>query len=118
MGIPASSSTTRWRWLPPSSDWTRSSLRIAARGSPSTVTSTPSLSRTNGSTAGQWTGARPSSPMSERSHSVLDGTTFVVGDRRGDVTAGAGREHGFFSDDTRFLSHWVLKVGETPLEVL
>ena len=29
-----------------------------------------------------------------------------------------GREHGFFSDDTRFLSRWVLRVGETPLELL
>jgi glycogen debranching enzyme len=56
--------------------------------------------------------------MSERSHSVLDGSTFVIGDQRGDVSADGGREHGFFSDDTRFVSHWVLKVGETPLELL
>jgi glycogen debranching enzyme len=56
--------------------------------------------------------------MSDRSHSVLDGSTFVVGDERGDVSADGRREHGFFSDDTRFLSQWVLKVGETPLELL
>ncbi|MEA2493124.1 MAG: hypothetical protein QOJ29_1035 [Thermoleophilaceae bacterium] len=56
--------------------------------------------------------------MSERNHSVLDGSTFVVGDRRGDVSADGGREHGFFSDDTRFLSHWVLRVGDTPLDLL
>jgi glycogen debranching enzyme len=50
--------------------------------------------------------------------SVLDGTTFVVGDRRGDVRAGEGREHGFFSEDTRFLSRWALRVGDVPLELL
>jgi glycogen debranching enzyme len=48
----------------------------------------------------------------------LDGSTFVVGDRRGDVRADAGREHGFFCEDTRFISRWVLHVGETPLELL
>jgi glycogen debranching enzyme len=56
--------------------------------------------------------------VSERTLSVLDGSTFVVGDRRGDVRADAGREHGFFCDDTRFVSRWVLRVGETPLELL
>ncbi len=56
--------------------------------------------------------------MSERTLSVLDGSTFVVGDRRGDVRADAVREHGFFCDDTRFLSRWALRVGETPLELL
>ncbi len=56
--------------------------------------------------------------MSERTLSVLDGSTFVVGDRRGDVRVEAGREHGFFCEDTRFLSRWVLRVGETQLELL
>ena len=56
--------------------------------------------------------------MSERTLSVLDGSTFVVGDRLGDVRADEGREHGFFCEDTRFLSRWVLRVGETPLELL
>jgi glycogen debranching enzyme len=56
--------------------------------------------------------------MSERTLSVLDGSTFVVGDRLGDVRADEGREHGFFSDDTRFLSRWLLRVGPTPLELL
>jgi len=56
--------------------------------------------------------------LSERTLSVLDGSTFVVGDRLGDVRVDEGREHGFFSDDTRFLSRWVLRVGETPLELL
>jgi glycogen debranching enzyme len=56
--------------------------------------------------------------MSERTLSVLDGSTFVVGDRLGDVRADEGREHGFFSEDTRFVSRWVLRVEETPLELL
>jgi glycogen debranching enzyme len=56
--------------------------------------------------------------LSERTQSVLDGSTFVVGDRLGDVRADEGREHGFFSDDTRFISRWVLDVGEAPLELL
>jgi glycogen debranching enzyme len=49
---------------------------------------------------------------------VLDGSTFVVGDRLGDVREEAGREHGFYSEDTRFLSRWVLRAGEVPLELL
>jgi glycogen debranching enzyme len=56
--------------------------------------------------------------VSERTLNVLDGSTFVVGDRLGDVRADEGREHGFFSEDTRFISRWVLRVGETPLELL
>jgi len=56
--------------------------------------------------------------MSERTQSVLDGSTFIVGDRLGDVRADEGREQGFFSDDTRFVSRWVLRVGEAPLELL
>ncbi|MGA2163920.1 MAG: glycogen debranching N-terminal domain-containing protein [Solirubrobacteraceae bacterium] len=56
--------------------------------------------------------------MSERTLSVFDGSTFVVGDRRGDVRVEEGREHGFFCEDTRFLSRWVLRVGKTPLELL
>ena len=56
--------------------------------------------------------------MSERTLSVLDGSTFVIGDRLGDIRADGGREHGFFSDDTRFISDWVLRVGDRPLELL
>jgi glycogen debranching enzyme len=56
--------------------------------------------------------------LSERTVSVLDGSTFVVSDRRGDIRGEEGREHGFFCDDTRFLSRWVLRVDEAPLEVL
>ncbi len=49
---------------------------------------------------------------------MLDGSTFVVSDRLGDVRGEAGREHGLYCDDTRFLSRWVLRTGETPLELL
>jgi glycogen debranching enzyme len=56
--------------------------------------------------------------VSERTLSVLDGSTFVVGDRLGDVSDHEGREHGFFSEDTRFISRWLLRVGQTPLELL
>lgn len=56
--------------------------------------------------------------MRDSTHSVLDGSMFVVGDSRGDLSARAGREHGFFSDDTRFVSRWILRVGDSPLDVL
>lgn len=56
--------------------------------------------------------------MSEGTLSVLDGSTFVVSDRLGDVRADEGREHGFFSDDTRFISRWVLRVGTDPLVLI
>ncbi|MEO6858785.1 MAG: glycogen debranching N-terminal domain-containing protein [Solirubrobacteraceae bacterium] len=56
--------------------------------------------------------------MPDRTHSVLDGSTFVVGDRLGDICAHDGREHGFFAQDTRFISRWVLQVGSSPLGLL
>lgn len=56
--------------------------------------------------------------MSERTLSVLDGSTFVVGDSLGDLRSDGGREHGFFSEDTRFISRWQLHVGAQPLELL
>ncbi len=56
--------------------------------------------------------------MSEGTLSVLDGNTFVVSDRHGDVIPGEGREHGFYAEDTRFVSRWVLRVGQAPLELL
>ncbi len=42
----------------------------------------------------------------------------MVSDRRGEIRGDEGRDHGFFCLDTRFLSHWVLRVGEQPLEML
>src|SRR5580704_17935942 len=66
-----------------------------------------------------WPKASPRRPpVSERTLSVLDGSTFVLGDRLGDLRPDAGREHGFFSEDTRFVSRWVLRLDETPLELL
>jgi glycogen debranching enzyme len=56
--------------------------------------------------------------MSEPTLSVLDGSTFVVADRLGDVRADEGREHGFFAEDTRFISRWVLHVADKPLDLL
>jgi glycogen debranching enzyme len=56
--------------------------------------------------------------LSERTLSVLDGSTFVVSDRLGDMRDDEGRDHGFFCQDTRFLSRWVLRVTEKPLELL
>ena len=56
--------------------------------------------------------------MSERTLSVLDGSTFVVSDRLGDMRDDADRNHGFFCRDTRFLSRWMLRVSEKPLELL
>jgi glycogen debranching enzyme len=50
--------------------------------------------------------------------SILDGSTFVVSDRKGDIDAGPDQPHGFFFRDTRFLSRWVLSVKDQPLEVL
>jgi glycogen debranching enzyme len=50
--------------------------------------------------------------------SILDGSTFVVSDRRGDIDAGPDQPHGLFFRDTRFLAHWVLTLEGRPLEVL
>jgi glycogen debranching enzyme len=50
--------------------------------------------------------------------SILDGSTFVVSDRRGDIDAGPDQPHGLFHRDTRFLSRWILTLEGRPLEVL
>src|SRR2546429_1525945 len=50
--------------------------------------------------------------------SILDGSTFVVGDRRGDIDAGPDQPHGLFYRDTRFLSRWILTLEGRSLEVL
>jgi glycogen debranching enzyme len=49
--------------------------------------------------------------MSLDTVSILDGSTFVVSDRRGDLEATPTDTHGLFLEDTRFLSRWVLTVG-------
>ena len=47
--------------------------------------------------------------------SVLNGSTFVVSNRVGDMDAGPAQPHVFFFKDTRHLSRWVLTInGVTP----
>ena len=58
--------------------------------------------------------------MSDELVKMLDGNTFVVSDRAGDIEASPTDPTGLFSFDTRFLSRWVLTVnGErlSPLSV-
>jgi glycogen debranching enzyme len=50
--------------------------------------------------------------------SVLEGNTFVVGRRNGDVDAGPGEPHGLFHRDTRHLSRWLLTVDGRELDAL
>ena len=53
--------------------------------------------------------------MNADSVAILEGNTFVVSDRRGDIEASPATPHGLFVDDTRFLSRWVLTVdGQRP----
>src|SRR5919198_1419665 len=49
---------------------------------------------------------------------ILDGSTFLVSDRRGDIDASPDQPHGFFYQDTRFLSRWTLWANGEPLEAL
>jgi len=47
--------------------------------------------------------------------SILEGDTFVVSDRRGDVASSPDEPHGLFNRDTRYLSRWRLTVdGRSP----
>jgi glycogen debranching enzyme len=58
--------------------------------------------------------------VSDGSVKILDGNTFVVSDKRGDIEASLTDPTGLFSYDTRFLSKWVLTInGErmNPLSV-
>src|SRR6266511_3819958 len=50
--------------------------------------------------------------------SILDGSTFLVSDLRGDIDASPDQPHGFFYRDTRFLSSWRLTANGAPLNVL
>ena len=56
--------------------------------------------------------------MARDTISILDGSTFVVSDRKGDIDAAPDQPHGLFFRDTRFLSRWVLSVDDRPLELL
>lgn len=56
--------------------------------------------------------------MTEELVRILDGNTFVVSDRRGDIEASHADPTGFFSFDTRHLSRWVLTIDDEPLTSL
>jgi glycogen debranching enzyme len=56
--------------------------------------------------------------MGEPTISILEGNTFVVSDRRGDIDASPTVPHGLFHNDTRFLSRWVLTVDGHRLNLL
>jgi glycogen debranching enzyme len=56
--------------------------------------------------------------MTKNTIGILDGSTFIVGDRRGDIEASPDEPHGFFYRDTRFLSRWTLTLNGTPPDVL
>ncbi len=49
---------------------------------------------------------------------ILDGNTFVVSDRRGDIEASRTDPTGLFSFDTRFLSRWLLTIDGQRLNPL
>jgi glycogen debranching enzyme len=56
--------------------------------------------------------------MASETVSILDGDTFVVSDRRGDVVPSRSEPHGLFLQDTRFLSCWRLTVDGSSPDVL
>src|SRR5712691_8376777 len=56
--------------------------------------------------------------MNRDTVSVLEGNTFVVSRRNGDVDAGPGEPHGLFHRDTRHLSRWLLTVDGKSLDAL
>ena len=56
--------------------------------------------------------------MSTNTISILEGNTFVVSDRRGDIEGSPTDTQGFFADDTRFLSRWVLTTNGIRPQVL
>jgi len=49
---------------------------------------------------------------------ILDGSAFVVSDRRGDIDARTDQAQGFFFEDTRHLSRWLLTVNGVAPDVL
>jgi glycogen debranching enzyme len=56
--------------------------------------------------------------MSDELVQILEGNTFVVSDRSGDIEASATDPTGLFSFDTRFLSRWVLTINGERLNAL
>jgi glycogen debranching enzyme len=56
--------------------------------------------------------------MSDTTISILDGSTFLVSSRNGDIDAQPDQAHGLFYSDMRHLSKWKLTIAGTPLQVL
>ena len=56
--------------------------------------------------------------MSGQTVSVLEGSTFVVSDRAGNISATLTEPLGLFAFDTRYLSRWILTVDGTVPNVL
>src|SRR5689334_4274923 len=56
--------------------------------------------------------------MPEPTIAVLDGSTFVVSDRHGDIDARPDQAQGFFFRDTRHLSRWRLTMNGVVPDVL
>src|SRR5213078_3164928 len=88
--------------------------RPARTGSASSVR--PRAARCAAAAAGT---SNPGGPAMARDEiSILDGSTFLVSDRLGDIEASPDQPHGFFYRDTRFLSRWTLRANGQPLDVL
>jgi glycogen debranching enzyme len=56
--------------------------------------------------------------MSTDTVSILEGNTFVVSDRRGDMAASPTDTQGLFHADTRFLSKWILTINGHRMNAL
>jgi len=61
-----------------------------------------------------WTGGSP--VLSQTGVTLVEGAAFCISGRNGDI--GLGLAHGLFFRDTRFLSHWALRVNEAGAEGL
>ena len=56
--------------------------------------------------------------MSDNTISTLDGSTFLVSNRNGDIDARPDQPEGLFFKDTRHLSKWLLTINGIALDVL
>jgi glycogen debranching enzyme len=56
--------------------------------------------------------------MSNETISILQGNTFVVSDRRGDIEASPTDTSGLFAYDTRYISRWILTINGMRPNVL
>ncbi|HEX2042642.1 MAG TPA: glycogen debranching N-terminal domain-containing protein [Acidimicrobiales bacterium] len=63
-----------------------------------------------------WTGGSPSLGQAGAAVTLVEGSAFCISDRSGDM--GAGQAQGLFFRDTRFVSHWELKINGGHPEAL